>query len=180
MMDSLQLAVRAQYSAFDADDHRPHFGVPSDELREIRATTRDGYIGEITNAWKSPTQPAQSSNNNNRATRDADADPMRKRTEARDAYVRNLTTAWRRTPHKDAAQPDSGSTLAEWQAHARGPLPGQSGEKLDPNAAGAIERQLERWRGRDLSELAAEAEAMRRKNHAEFAERLSNAWRGGK
>jgi hypothetical protein len=51
----------------------------------------------------------------------------------------------------------------------------------DPSArASAVEKQLERWQGRDLSELARDVEARRRATHAEFAERLSNAWRGGK
>lgn len=102
-----------------------------------------------------------------------------RRREARDAYVSNLTSAWRR-PVGDAAEPDYGASREQWQEHLRGPRTGTRGEKLDPNTALGVEKEREAWLGRDPAELARDVEARRRKQHAEFGERLSNAWRGGK
>jgi hypothetical protein len=75
------------------------------------------------------------------------------RRESRDAYLRHLNDAWKtagRVPKKDA---DSGVT--------------------DPDAANVVERQR-----RDVT--AEDVEAMRRKNHSEFSQRLEQAWRSGK
>jgi len=81
------------------------------------------------------------------------------RHEARDGYVRRTCEAWRTAGH---VQQDADPT------------------KPDPSAAIAIQQQLERWQGRDLAELTEAVEARRRTAHAEFAQRLSNAWRGGR
>jgi hypothetical protein len=99
--------------------------------------------------------------------------------DARNEMIRRAERAWR-TLSRDAAEPDASSRPVEWQRHLRGPRPGESGEQLDPNAAHAVEQELERWQGHDPAELSRDVEARRRKQHAEFGERLSNAWRGGK
>ena len=83
------------------------------------------------------------------------------RKQARDAYVRRTCEAWRtagRVQSKQDADPS----------------------EPDPNAANAVERELETWQGRDPAELARDVEARRRAVHAEFCNTLSNAWRGGR
>jgi hypothetical protein len=176
LCDSLQKAVVAKYGHGGDDlfdEHRPRFLTPSPELLEFRARNRTRYVQDLNSAWKSPAQRAQLARGTPGAfdagVRDA----------ARDAYfqmVKRGESAWR-TPHKDAAQPDTGSTPQEWQRHLAGPRPGTNGEKLDPNAASRVQAQQESWQGRDLAELARDVEARRRAAHAEFSQRLSNAWR---
>jgi hypothetical protein len=81
--------------------------------------------------------------------------------DARDAYVRRTCEAWRtagRVQSKQDADPS----------------------EPDPNAANAVERELETWQGREPAELARDVEARRRAVHAEFCNTLSNAWRGGR
>ena len=83
------------------------------------------------------------------------------RKQARDAYVRRTCEAWR----------TAGCVQSKQDADPSEP---------DPNAANAVERQLERWQGRDPVEVARDVERRRRAVHAEFCNTLSNAWRGGR
>jgi hypothetical protein len=184
LCDSRQRAVLAKFglseterqSAFDADSHRPHFPPMSDQLLEFRAQTRSRFVQDLSNAWRGPARkdvPARNTFPNDRAVK---SDARAAATAAYDAMCARLQNAWC-TPHRDAAEPDSGSTLAQWQAHSRGPLPGQAGEQLDPSAASAVEKQLESWQGRDLAELARDVEKRRAAAHAEFSSQLQNAWK---
>jgi hypothetical protein len=113
LMDNVQREI-----AFDARDHQPHFGRPSDAVLDARKQARDAYIRRTCEAWRTA----------GRVQSKQDADPS----------------------------------------------------EPDPNAANAVERELETWQGRDPAELARAVEARRRRTHAEFSERLSNAWRGGR
>ena len=97
-----------------------------------------------------------------------DADPVA----AYDEMVKRATNAWRR-PARDFAEPDMGTRPEELELMRRPSEP-------DPNAANAVERELETWQGRDPAELARDVEARRRAVHAEFCNTLSNAWRGGR
>jgi hypothetical protein len=49
--------------------------------------------------------------------------------------------------------------------------------KPDPDAANAVQAQLETWQGRDPVDIARDVERRRRAIHAEFTERLTNAWK---
>jgi hypothetical protein len=135
-------------------------------------------------------------NNEDRRSRSA-SDARAAATRSYDAMVRRLSNAWR-GPGRDAAQPDLGSTAEELMRR------GTEG-RTDPNAATEIEQRLEierAQRRRDLSSawqqsnptrswerdpvgnpgasVAAQAEGLERDRqqiHAEFSERLSNAWK---
>jgi hypothetical protein len=90
-------------------------------------------------------------------------DARREAREARRAWIEDMTTAWRRTPHKDASEPDAGERLlkrhlgtAEPNDDAQARRDRQWAEycdrvsnawRTDPRAASAIEAQAERWRG---------------------------------
>jgi hypothetical protein len=78
--------------------------------------------------------------------------------DARDQMIERATNAWRMAGRVQSKQ-DADPT------------------KPDPSAANVAEEELERWQGRDLSDLARAVEARRRAVHAEFSQRLSNAWR---
>jgi hypothetical protein len=204
-------AVQRRVAAFDARDHQPHYAELTDEVRKLRSATRTEYLAGLQDAWRSPARRAP------RKIAAADADPMRRRTEARDAYVERTCEAWR-TAGRDAAQPDMGSRPEELRRRA------DQGE-TDPDAAAEIEERLERERGssdpgadyeqykinlsnawrnptgglkpawaqsppnavaavttpaaanKEGDVTPADVEARRRKAHAEFSERLSNAWK---
>ena len=113
LMDATQRAI-----AFDARDHQPHFGRPSDAVLDARKQARDAYVRRTCEAWRT----------GGRVQSKQDADPS----------------------------------------------------EPDPNAANAVERQLERWQGRDPVDVARDVERRRRAVHAEFCNTLSNAWRGGR
>lgn len=83
------------------------------------------------------------------------------RKQARDAYVRRTCEAWRtagRVQSKQDADPS----------------------EPDPADVNAVEKQRENWLGRPIEELARDVEERRRKQHVEFCNTLSNAWRGGR
>jgi hypothetical protein len=93
--------------------------------------------------------------------RPTDAACERLRTEARDEMIRRLCDAWKSQPRDQAPDDDP--------------------DEDDPSAAAnAVERQLERGRGREPVDVARAVEMRRRAQHAEFAQQLSNAWRGGR
>jgi hypothetical protein len=99
-------------------------------------------------------------------------DARKAASEARAGYIQRLTDAWRQAGRvADAAEPDSGSRPEDDL------LRRHLGSKTDPNAAREHERQIEHWKGKDLAELTRDVEERRRRNHAEFSQRLSNAWR---
>jgi hypothetical protein len=106
------------------------------------------------------------------------SDEMRKRRRAiRDEYVAALQAAWKSPAHGANQNINESGHLKV----TRNNVARAADADEDPSArASAVEKQLERWQGRDFSELAREVEARRRAVHAGFAERLSNAWRGGK
>jgi hypothetical protein len=101
---------------------------------------------------------------------------------AYDQMVRRATEAWRAPVARDGVtiDPDEGSDLLKAieeaiakELEGRDRLP----RAFDPNAATAVEKQMENWNGRDLASLAADVEKRRAVAHSEFAASLSNAWR---
>jgi hypothetical protein len=188
LCDSLQVAVYRKYetlSDLDAAAHRPRHAELTDEIGQLRAQTRARYLRDLSSAWRGTNKDADDPEAPATAVGkqfDRGRDPAAARaaaTTAYDAMVQRNCSAWK-TAGRDQ-QPDSSSRLEEWQRHQAGPRPGTSGEKLDPNAASAVEERLEIERGRegpvDIAKLARDVEARRRKQHAEFSQRLSNAWR---
>jgi hypothetical protein len=116
LMDALQRQV-----AFNARDHQPHHAELTDEVRQLRAATRDAYIQQITTAWSR--RPGRVQDTVAPEPRDnlmrphlsfADAQSLREKAYA--DYVERISNGWR-----------AGRT--------------------DPRAATAIERQGEQWRG---------------------------------
>jgi hypothetical protein len=153
LMDARQRAVAAKFAFDDADAHRPqHLQLTAEQLRD-RRQVRDGYLQDLTSAWRSPAPRGDS------ATTDSDVDPVQRRISARDEMIKRATTAWR-SPHDQKPDDDP-----------------DADDPSDPANAVARERELETWQGRDPAELASAVEAQRRKNHEEFARRLANAWR---
>jgi hypothetical protein len=84
-------------------DGRPHFADLTDEIRKLRQQTRAEYDRQLTTAWRS-----------NKPVSARDVSPIRPDLKdaaaARDAaYLersRYLEGAWRKPPHRDAAEPD--------------------------------------------------------------------------
>jgi hypothetical protein len=170
---------------------RPGYVQVSDDYVAIRRAARDAYIRDLTSAWKDGgrVRPDDEDNLRREADRRRSADfaPRSRINDARQQEIADaartasylamcdrLSNAWR-TPTRDFAQPDQGSTPAELRRYQRGeaaapvsggnaPSPGDR-EKLyearkrdlenawrtlgvtNPNAATGIERQGEQWRG---------------------------------
>ena len=83
---------------------------------------------------------------------------QRKARNARQMWIRDMTSAWKTRP-KDQAPDDD--------------------EDNDPAApAEAVATQLENWLGKNVT--PADVERRRRAQHAEFSRNLENAWRGGR
>jgi hypothetical protein len=151
---------------FDRKNRR--YAELADEARKIRTEARDEYVHNLTNAWRPKGQAPQ-------------RDPERKQLSLADAQaLRN-------------------SSYQAYKARI------QDAWKTDPRTANAVESQLERERGRNAQYTEswneepddpatavttqaaaasnkgggvvteADVEARRRKAHAEFSERLSNA-----
>ena len=78
------------------------------------------------------------------------------RTRARSEYIKRTCDAWKTA---GLVQQDADPS------------------KPDPNAASAVQAQLETWQGRDSVDIARDVERRRRAIHAEFTERLTNAWK---
>jgi hypothetical protein len=90
-------------------------------------------------------------------------DAQRMARDARQTWIRGLQDSWR-MPSRDAAMPDLDSRPEELMR-----------DRADPAAAAnAVERRLEVERGADP---AADLERDRRRIHAQFSQRLQNAWR---
>jgi hypothetical protein len=117
LMDSVQRGTLAKYGrhTFDADDHRPRHAVMTDDVRKLRRESRDAYVCDLTNAWRSPAQRAA-------VVTDADADPVRNRSAAYDAMIKRATNAWRmgrdQQPEPDADDPDD-DPMARMSRHLR-------------------------------------------------------------
>jgi hypothetical protein len=154
VMDSVQRRIAQNH-------YQPRQAELTDEVRELRATTRAKYLAGLRDAWKSPgvtVTARERLDSGGSNTSDVD-DPMQQRSAARDAYVRRLRDAWKAQP-RDQAPPDDDP------------------DEDDPSEpANAVEEQLERWQGRDPVDLARAVERRRRATHAEFSQRVSNAWR---
>jgi hypothetical protein len=119
--------------AFDAADHQPGFRSGDRYMRAYAAYCRDAGL---------PEHP----------------DPAGRRA-AYDGYVKQLTESWKRTPHKDA-QPDTGSSLAEWRRH----------NVSDPDPAATM-------RGHLSTESSAESQAKRDLAWTRYRDNLANAWK---
>jgi hypothetical protein len=152
LMDAMQR--RFGFDAVDLDQRR--FAAMTPEVASIRQTTRAEYLAGLQDSWRSPAQGANplKAGGGPKSAPDADADPM----QARDEMVQRMRDGWR-TPH-DRAAPDLGSPPEVMRAAAR------------------EQGQLEHWQGRPNEKLAAEVEARRRSQHAQFSRDLENAWRG--
>jgi hypothetical protein len=99
------------------------------------------------------------------------------RAKTRSEYLRQISDAWKLPAHGFNQNIDEGGRIKVTRSNVARAADADE----DPSArASAVEKQLERWQGRDLSELAREVDARRRAAHAEFCNTLSNAWRGGK
>jgi hypothetical protein len=52
LCDATQAAMIAKYGVFDARDHQPHFGHPSDAVLDARKQARDAYVRRTCEAWR--------------------------------------------------------------------------------------------------------------------------------
>jgi hypothetical protein len=128
-----------------------HHGVSIKVHQQTKST-------RLTNAWRSPAQRStmDSGGPKSHGSTLPDDDPMRRRTAAYNEMVRRICDAWKTQPRD----------------------PDDDLDADDPSEpANAVEQQLERWQGRDPDDLARAVEARRRATHAEFSQRVSNAWR---
>ena len=90
-----------------------------------------------------------------------------------DGYVKRLQDAWK-TP-QTKVRPEPSFTDARRQKPPERHL---AWFKTDPNAAGSVEQQQEKWLGSgDLNALRDDVERKRAQQHQEFSESLSNAWK---
>jgi hypothetical protein len=143
----------------------PRYAELSDELREVRRKTRDEYVAQLSDAYKSPAQRAKDQGPPDLG--DAVRDHGAVARTARANYIQRTCDAWR---SRDA-QPDLGTRPEEMQR------PRGSSDPSDPSAAKTREREVETWLGRDPAELARDLEAKRDAIHQERNANLANAWK---
>jgi hypothetical protein len=127
-------ALRTRLNAMD--------GRPITELRPARSRPTD--LRNHAPGYRYGTDEKSPTVGNLDAARDAARS-------ARAQWVRDMTSAWKRMPGRDA-EPDA--------------------------PAEAVETQLEVWLGKNVT--PADVERRRRAQHAKFAQDLSSAWKGGR
>ena len=133
-------------AVFDARNHRPHYADLSDAalqdgLRRAEAAY-EAHNRWLEDAWRGPSNPPPPG--------------PRPGESARDAYIRNLQSAYRTPPGQVVSDPD--------------------GEDDDPRAkANAIEAQRRRW----TAEIPAKDAALADRDiaYGEYLDYLQNAWK---
>jgi hypothetical protein len=138
-----------------ADVAPPSYRVSDAAVSDVRAA-RSAWIEDMTAAWKADARKKKPPDDDDDDDDDGD-EPISKssrstdpRTVARDAYVKHLTDAWKRTPVRDAAQPDLSTPPDDLMRR----------HTSDPNDPAA-------------------AQARRDRVYANYRTSLSNAWRSG-
>jgi hypothetical protein len=124
------------------------FQLGDDEMRKIRAATRDArdeYLVGLQSAWRSPAPDRGKQSAASAAV--ADCDPVRGRTAAYDEMVQRACNAWK-TPARDFAQPDLSTPPEEL----------------------ALRRHLS-------TESNADIQAKRDRIYKNYVDTLQNAWR---
>jgi hypothetical protein len=181
---SLMDSKRRQLAYDDARNHQPHFAAPAnDAAQHDRAAARIEWIGNLQDAWKSPSAGGKKANRVDTVSSFRDSD----RISARGEMILRMCDAWR-TPHRDAAEPDAAEELLEpddpddddrseyqdykdrlsraWQTTIVGP--GPAGVGPGPSFVGAGPKN------------SGDAQAIRDAALEERNNQLQNAWRSGK
>jgi hypothetical protein len=168
--------IRVPIYLCDATQHRPRYGELSDEQRKVRQTTRDAYVRDLANAWRSPRDAAAPDEPGEPDEPDEQRPlPDPGVVEATyQAYRKALGQAWRLAPNPcpwEAPPAD----LAEAGRVARllqlaPPPKSSSAPLLDPRASSeAIKAVMRRGDG--------DARAAARDARDTYVARLGDAWR---
>ena len=128
---------------YDASAHRPHYAVVDQADPYVRDAERAYYERsvQLENAWRGPGNPPPP--------------PLRDGESPRDAYIRQISNAWKALPDLPARAPDDDD---------------------DPKAAAtALEAQRPRWNAESPTKDAALAD--RDIAYDEYIHRLTTAWK---
>jgi hypothetical protein len=168
----------AAYRRYCADAALPSERVSDADARAAARDARDAMIERATTAWCDPVdarrkKPPDDDDNddddddNGRSRRSSASDTRAAATAEYHRMCARLRDSWRSGP-TDAAQPDTGSSPAEWYRHQH-PDP-HAGEADPGDPATTLRRHLS-------TESGAEAQAKKDRAWQEYRNRLSSAWK---